>query len=289
MPNHLKRAVKTAIYLCIYRLGGYGLLRMARRAAGVSRARILLFHRVNDMSRDPLTTDTVSFAEALATLRKYYRARSTSWLVERLKKGEPIPPDTVVIHFDDCYRDVYENAVPLLEAVGFPAAFFVSSGYIDTDRVFPHDAYSPFSFENLRAKEVKDLAVKGFEIGGHTVGHADLGSIQLAEAEDEVLKSREDLQAITGLPVRYFSFPFGNPENISGEVRRLVEESGSEALFSVSGSAVGRRSDLFDMPRQGVSAEHRPLDLLMEMEGISLADARRLLGQIAHGGKSSSA
>ena len=43
------------------------------------------------------------------------------------------------ITFDDGYRDVYEQAFPLLMRKGIPATVFVATNYVDTSGVLPHD------------------------------------------------------------------------------------------------------------------------------------------------------
>ena len=43
------------------------------------------------------------------------------------------------ITFDDGYRDVYEQAFPLLMRKGIPATVFVATDYVGTAGVFPHD------------------------------------------------------------------------------------------------------------------------------------------------------
>ena len=42
--------------------------------------------------------------------------------------------------------------------------------------------------------------------------------------------------------------------------------------------AAARKADLFDLPRRGASSEHRPLDLIMEIEGRALGDLAARLG-----------
>jgi peptidoglycan/xylan/chitin deacetylase (PgdA/CDA1 family) len=270
-----KEILKTSLYLALYHLGVYEWVRWRRKKA--SRAAILLYHRVNDYSSDSLSASTTAFAEHLALLQNRYQVRKTNWLIDRLRGKETIPPRTVVIHFDDCYRDVFTHAGPLLKAAGMPATSFISSGFIGANRAFEHDLQSPFRFENLRPEEVAEFHKWGIDVGAHTINHVNLGKTQADEARSEVLGSRSRLEALTGGPVRMFSFPFGKMENIREEVREIIREARFDALFSAYGGFVSAAAaaDLYDVPRMGVSAEHRPLDLMMELEGISLRDLFR--------------
>ena len=51
------------------------------------------------------------------------------------KPREPL----VCVTFDDGYLDNYTHAAPVLLRHGVPAAFFVSTGIVASDRRFPHD------------------------------------------------------------------------------------------------------------------------------------------------------
>jgi hypothetical protein len=93
--------------------------------------------------------------------------------------------------------------------------------------------------------------------------------------DEEVRGSREQLAAIVGRPVEFFSFPFGRVANITDEALAVIRDAEFDAVFSAHGGTVGPRTDLFDIPRIGVSSEHRPLDLMMEIEGLALGDLAR--------------
>ena len=54
----------------------------------------------------------------------------------------------------------------------------------------------------------------------------------------------------------------------------MVVEAGYRALFSAHGGFIGDDTELFDIPRIGVSSEHSPLALMMELEGLSLSNLR---------------
>lgn len=262
---------KTLAYLVIYHSGILRLVRFWHGRSTRGRGCILLYHRVNNLTRDSLTTSIERFAEHLATIKKYYPVVTTRDLVEQLKANGRLTAAPVAIHFDDCYRDVFTNAAQMLARVKLPACAFVSSGFVDTDRIFPHDLDKcPFKLENLESSEVIGLTERGFEIGAHTVNHVDLGQVGLDEAVTELQQSKRDLEAILRQPVNLVSYPYGRKWNIRPEVVDVVKRSGYEAMFSAYGGFVDGDADLFDIRRIGVSGQHRSLDLLMDMEGISL-------------------
>jgi hypothetical protein len=58
-----------------------------------------------------------------------------SRFVTRARTERPI----AAITFDDGYRDVYEQAFPLLIRKGVPATVFVATNYVGTAGVLPHD------------------------------------------------------------------------------------------------------------------------------------------------------
>src|SRR5581483_6939573 len=109
---------------------------------------------------------------------------------------------------------VFLNGAPILQALGYKATAFVSSGFVDTDRMFNHDRQKyPFHFPNLQSADLQAWIQAGNEIGAHTVNHADLGKCDLEAARFEVLESGRQLRALLNgsgeNSVTYFSFPFG--------------------------------------------------------------------------------
>jgi len=270
------RNLKTLLYLGLYYSGCVTAVRTVRRLLGIRRIAILLYHRVNDQTEDALTTSIERFAEQMILLRQQYSVEKTSGLVDAVVQGRSLPATGVAIHFDDCYRDVFLNASAMLRRLQFPACAFISSGFVGTDRAFAHDSEKcPFPVPNLSTEELRALITRGFEIGAHTVNHIDLGRCDLETARAEVLGSRSDLEMLLGQPVSLFSYPFGRRDNIQPAVRSLVKKAGFRALFSAYGGYVHAKSDAYDIQRVGVYDASRPLDLLMEIEGLSLGALKR--------------
>src|SRR5207249_3558963 len=155
--------LKTFLYLAIFYTGVFHLVRAIGRIFRRGRACVLLYHRVNDMADDVLTTSLGRFTEHVLTLQKYYSVISSSFIVERVRSREKLPAHSVAIHFDDCYRDVYTQACSVLLQLKVPACAFVSSGFIGTERIFQHDADKyPIRMENLQSKDLVGLTNSGF-------------------------------------------------------------------------------------------------------------------------------
>jgi peptidoglycan/xylan/chitin deacetylase (PgdA/CDA1 family) len=273
-------AILRNLYLLfVYYSGIYLLVRQWHRLAQ-SRGAIFLYHRVNDYANDVLTVDTETFAAQLLAISQRYPLSSSADIVDRIRAKKPVPPTTVAIHFDDCYRDILTNGAPIMRTLDVPACAFINSGYIGTTRTFPHDADKyPFTFEMLSSSEVAAWSNLGFEVGAHTVNHVDLGRTPAEIAGPEIVDCGRELQKIIGKPVSFFSFPFGRTDNITSVTRRIVETAGYTALFSAHGGEIGPGTDPHDIPRSGTSFEASPVYCLLQIEGLTLAQiAARLRG-----------
>ena len=101
------------------------------------RAIILLYHRVIDVKYDPygITVSPKHFRIHVRYLKKNYNIISLDKLVSYLKQGR-VPKESVVLTFDDGYVDNYLCARPILEELQSPAAFFIATSNINTNKAF---------------------------------------------------------------------------------------------------------------------------------------------------------
>jgi len=56
--------------------------------------------------------------------------------LRRACQGRPLPPNPVLITFDDGYRDCHDVALPILQEAGVPATFFIPTAYPEAGRLF---------------------------------------------------------------------------------------------------------------------------------------------------------
>lgn len=93
---------------------------------------VLLYHRVERLGSDPqsLAVDPQRFAAQLERL--VARHSVVGFDADWSQCGRP----AVAITFDDGYADNLEQALPVLERLGVPATFFVTSGAVESQREF---------------------------------------------------------------------------------------------------------------------------------------------------------
>ncbi len=277
----LKRTLKAAFYRVAFAAGLVPVRNAWLRFRRQSRYTVLLYHRVNDFSKDKLTTSVDRFIEHLATLKRHYPVVSLSTALEAPFRRRYLGPNVVVITFDDGYADNHRMAARVLEHFELPATFFVSAGLVDTSQPFAHDAKSPYRFSTLTWAEVTDLAARGFEIGSHGWTHKNLGHCPLDEARDEVFRSRHTLEHKLGTPPRSFAYPYGGEGDITPEVLREIRSAGFHVTASAYGGANHGRLDPENVLRVGVSDAFDSWAVRATVEGITLQAMRLQLARWA--------
>lgn len=100
-----------------------------------------------------------------------------------------------------------------------------------------------------------------FEIGGHTLEHIDLTSVNEAEARRELTGCTQRIREETGRSARYFSFCYGRT---SAPLRQLAAEAGFEAACGGEGldPVIKGTADCYRLPRIPAPPAMQRFDLL---------------------------
>ena len=93
------------------------------------------------------------------------------------------------------------------------------------------------------------MAAAGMAFGGHTVNHPILGRLDPAAQRAEILGCKARLERELG-PMRWFSYPNGDPGSYDAHTRAALAEAGVELAFAFDGGFQGRgRFDPYAVPR----------------------------------------
>jgi peptidoglycan/xylan/chitin deacetylase (PgdA/CDA1 family) len=225
----------------------------ARRPAGGWPFCVVAFHRVCGLLCDDLTFPPQRFEALCRHWKDNYDVISLDDLHTALITGAAASQPTISITFDDGYADNIEIAAPILKGLEMPATFFVTTGYIETDRRFGWDRSCSPGLRMMTWAQVRQLEDEGFSIAPHTENHVRVSQTTREELTRELLRSRQMLAEHLRRPATDFAYPFGGLDDCREEDRELIRSAGYRSCFSCYGGLVGRGDDLFHLRRVAVS------------------------------------
>jgi peptidoglycan/xylan/chitin deacetylase (PgdA/CDA1 family) len=235
--------------------------------------RVLMYHKVNDRTGNRMSVPVGLFDEQMDQLRQlgYTVVGLESVLLESVLAhfagGDALPARSVLITFDDGYRDNLENAVPVLRRYGYPAVLFVPIGYLDEERPLPHEeglAATGIVNQTLRWDELDELEAGGVRIESHGISHRPLADLELDEAAREIVLSKLRLEERLGRPVRAFAYVKGSEAHYRPVHLSLLRQAGYDIAFTSVSGANGARTDPLRLHRYNVEPyAHRTFELVL--------------------------
>ena len=163
---------------------------------------ILMYHHVSPYSAgSEYAVSLDQFRRQMQWLQEQgYQTILVSDMVEAVKDGKLLPLKPIILTFDDGFKDVYENAFPLLTEFGFTATI-----YLIEDVINKH----PYMTDEM----VETLITAGWEIGNHSKSHAHLPTSR--DLENEVCLSRARLIERFNQPFESFAYPYAAKDDKS--------------------------------------------------------------------------
>ena len=157
--------------------------------------RVLAYHAIA-VSRARRCSSPMAFRRGS---RAPSRSAKACWLPLRQRGGNiavarrphGLPRRAVLLTFDDCYEDLLNAALPILEHRAIPAVAFAVSGHVGGSNVWDQAIGAPklrlLDFEGLR-----ELARRGIEIGAHSRSHCALPGLSDSALDQEIAGSVAD-------------------------------------------------------------------------------------------------
>lgn len=170
----------------------------------------------------------------------------------------------IILTFDDGYEDNYIYAYPLLKKYGFKATIFLLSdlNYNKWDVESPNNPEMKFNLMNLDM--IKEMQDYGIEFGGHTKTHPKLAEIELSQAREEILESKQKLEEKLGKKLITFAYPYGN---MNEAIKNIVKEAGYEFAVATDSGDISFSTDLFKIRRIGIFSTNSFLTFKRKVSG----------------------
>lgn len=87
---------------------------------------ILVYHHVSQSTPKATSVSPDTFRQHMQYLADNHQVLPLEDVIKALQKNQPLPDKTVVITFDDGYKNIFENAHPILKEFAFPYTVFVN-------------------------------------------------------------------------------------------------------------------------------------------------------------------
>lgn len=209
-----------------YILAGFIIRWRPERLSGL---RILCYHSISNLSKGGLYPSSnvlmKNFIKQMQFLKKNnFNPISFSELENYLDGIIDLPPKSFFVTFDDGFKNVKNNALPILQDLGFSCIIFIPVDYIEYSKPFPFVGWKFFggqhkekSFDNLgynflplTQSDISELSeMKNVLIGSHGSKHKPYPNLSQSEKEKELVESRKILENISGYSIKHFAYPYG--------------------------------------------------------------------------------
>lgn len=199
---------------------------------------VLTYHRVGEPKPGMERTISITvdeFGNQLDWLKRNQFSTITACHLDEVLAGRAsLPPNPVLLTFDDGYRELCEFALPALIDHGFLATVFIVTQRLGQASTWEKAAgREPLPL--MSKKQICEWAGRGIDFGAHSRTHRALPEIQENELAGEIAGSGDDLSVILNRKVTSFAYPFGRQ---NARVR-----SAAEARFSLAFSCIEGLND----------------------------------------------
>lgn len=237
------------------------------RTSSANHVPVLLYHRVarpeNDwearLSVDPATFEAQMRYLATQGMRACTLSEFTTWLDE----SAPLARGSFLLTFDDGFLDVYENAFPILDKLGWTATIFLISTLIGQSDIWcRHENPSGKSHALMNSGQIREMQARGFSFQSHTRTHPFLPKLSDDEIENELAGAQQELEVLLGEPVSCVAYPYGRRDE---RVVAFTRRAGYRLGFTCKPGLNTTGSDPLGIRRVEVFGSDRPATLARKM------------------------
>lgn len=168
-----------------------------------------------------------------------YEAISLGEMVSLQKKAKALSEKTVVLTFDDGFKNFYSEAYPVLGEHNFKATVFLVTGFCGDHNDWEGNPKGLPRSEILDWKQIREMDADGIEFGSHTRTHPDLTRLSAEQMKGEILDSKAEISDQLGRDASTFAYPYGR---MNRESRQIAFEN-FDASCSTNLGKVGIHHD----------------------------------------------
>lgn len=200
---------------------------------------VLCYHAISPTWEAPLSLTPELFERQVTTLvRRGWHATTFRNAVH-----EPPAPKTLAVTFDDAFASVYEQAYPILAALGLPATVFAPTSFMSERQPLQWNGIDHW-LQTTSARELCGMSWEdlgrlyeaGWEVGSHTRTHPRLTSLDDGAMREELAESRREIAANLSAACETVAYPYGDVDE------RVADAAQSAGYLAGAALASGLRA-----------------------------------------------
>jgi peptidoglycan/xylan/chitin deacetylase (PgdA/CDA1 family) len=165
---------------------------------------ILTYHSVDD-SGSPISIDPASFRRHV----KFLALRGPRIVTVDQLLGMPTAVPAAAITFDDAFVNFADVAWPIMREYNLPVTLYVPSDFTGTKNTWSAaDRFIP-QLPLLDWDALARLREEGVTLGSHTCSHPHLTRLSDERVRDELERSAEQIERMTGARPTGLAYPYG--------------------------------------------------------------------------------
>lgn len=178
-----------------------------------------------------------------------------AWMVRRatVSRLSPSPLLPRSVAFDEPHREraIHSLVTRYKELPGTRTSDFLT--YLAEATGSGRYPFRQLESEWMSWDMVRAMRDAGMGIGGHTVSHPILSRLPARQQQEEIIGCAQRLQQELQEQMRWFSYPVGDPDFITGEARTCLEQIGVHYAFShYGGYSSFDELDPYDLRREPI-------------------------------------
>jgi len=203
---------------------------------------VLMYHKVSPGKKEKYRISPERFTNQMEYLsKKGYQTISPDELLGVVRKRRILPEKSVLLTFDDGYKDNFTYAYSILKKYHFKATIFLVTQYMGRK-----SEWSKREEETLSWEEIIEMKEEGFSFGSHTHTHPNLLELPRDKVLFEIRDSKRILEERLGEPIKFFAYPYGK---FNSQIRDMVKEAGYLGAFSTLPGKNAKNEDPFLLRR----------------------------------------
>lgn len=132
-----------------------------------------------------------------------------------LNEINPSSKNQIVITFDDGYKDIITNVLPILKKYGFKATCFIVSNYLGKYNDWDLENRNYQKKELMNKNDIIEWIKNGMNIGSHSHNHKNLTTLNEKDLKNEIFYSKKFLENLFSIPINDFCYPYGQINSLA--------------------------------------------------------------------------